>query len=77
MSTTLYTPDREELAALLAGEPRYRLDQVWAGLYTQLAPPADITTMPKALRERIARDLPTSLTQVVRRVSDGLSLIHI
>ena len=71
MSTTLYTPDREELAALLAGEPRYRLDQVWAGLYTQLAPPADITTMPKALRERIARDLPTSLTQVVRRVSDG------
>ena len=71
MSTTLYTPDREELAALLAGEPRYRLDQVWAGLYTQLAPPADITTMPKALRERIARDLPTSLSQVVRRVSDG------
>ena len=71
MSTTLYTPDREELAALLAGEPRYRLDQVWAGLYTQLALPADITTMPKALRERIARDLPTSLTQVVRRVSDG------
>ena len=46
MSTTLYTPDREELAALLAGEPRYRLDQVWAGLYTQLALPADITTMP-------------------------------
>ncbi len=71
MSTTLYTPDREELAALLAGEPRYRLDQVWAGLYTQLALPADITTMPKALRERIARDLPTSLSQVVRRVSDG------
>ncbi|MEQ1701915.1 MAG: 23S rRNA (adenine(2503)-C(2))-methyltransferase RlmN [Ilumatobacteraceae bacterium] len=71
MSTTLYTPNREEFAELLAGEPRYRLDQVWAGLYTQLAAPADITTMPKALRERIARDLPTSLTQVVRRVSDG------
>ena len=71
MSTTLYTPDREEFAELLTGEPRYRLDQVWAGLYTQLAAPADITTMPKALRERIARDLPTSLHQVVRRVSDG------
>jgi 23S rRNA (adenine2503-C2)-methyltransferase len=71
MSTTLYTPNREEFAELLAGEPRYRLDQVWAGLYTQLAAPADITNMPKALRERIARELPTSLTQVVRRVSDG------
>ena len=69
--TTLYTPTRDEFAELLVGEPRYRLDQVWAGLYTQLALPADITTMPKALRERIARDLPTSLSQVVRRVSDG------
>jgi hypothetical protein len=41
-----------------------------AGLYTQLAAPADITTMPKALRERLAAELPTSLTQVVRKVSD-------
>ncbi|MDO8362526.1 MAG: 23S rRNA (adenine(2503)-C(2))-methyltransferase RlmN [Actinomycetota bacterium] len=71
MSTSLYTPDRDELAVLLQGEPRYRLDQVWAGLYTQLAAPHDITNVPKALRERLAVELPTSLTQVVRRVSDG------
>ncbi|MFM2077614.1 MAG: ribosomal large subunit methyltransferase [Actinomycetota bacterium] len=71
MTTTLYTPDRDELAALLEGEPRYRLDQVWTGLYTQLAAPADITNVPKALRERLAAALPTSLTQVVRRVSDN------
>ena len=71
MSTTLYSPDRDEFAMLLAGEPRYRLDQVWEGLYTQLYAPGDITTMPKALRERIAAELPTSLTRVVRRVSDG------
>ena len=71
MTTTLYTPDRDEFAALLQGEPRYRLDQVWAGLYTQLAAPADISNVPKALRERMAADLPTALTQVVRRVSDG------
>ena len=68
---TLYTPTRESLAELLAGEPRYRLDQLWDGLYTQLAAPADITNVPKALRERIARELPTALTQQVRRVSDG------
>jgi len=71
MTSTLYTPDREEFATLLAGEPRYRLDQVWAGLYTQLAAPADISNMPKALRERLAAELPAALTQVVRRVSDG------
>jgi len=69
--TSLYTPDRQELADLLQGEPRYRLDQVWQGLYTQLAEPGDITNVPKALRERLARQLPTALTQVVRRVSDG------
>ncbi|MFZ4719975.1 MAG: 23S rRNA (adenine(2503)-C(2))-methyltransferase RlmN [Ilumatobacteraceae bacterium] len=71
MTTTLYTPDRDELAVLMEGEPRYRLDQVWQGLYTQLAAPADISNVPKALRERLASELPTALTQVVRRVSDG------
>ena len=71
MNTTLYSPDREEFAELLVGEPRYRLDQVWAGLYLQLAATADISNVPKALRERLAHELPLSLTQVVRRVSDG------
>jgi len=71
VNTTLYTPDRDEFATLLAGEPRYRLDQVWDGLYTQLADPTAITNMPKALRERLATELPAALQQVVRKVSDG------
>ncbi|MDO8391750.1 MAG: 23S rRNA (adenine(2503)-C(2))-methyltransferase RlmN [Actinomycetota bacterium] len=69
-ASTLYSPTRDELATLLQGEPRYRLDQVWSGLYTQLAAPAEISNVPKALRERLAAELPTSLTQVVRKVSD-------
>lgn len=69
--TSLYTPDRAELAALLEGEPRYRLDQVWDGLYAQLAPPAEITALPKALREKVEVALPHALTQVVRSVSDS------
>ncbi len=69
--STLYTPTRDSLAELLDGEPRYRLDQLWEGLYTQLAAPADITNVPKSLRERIAVELPTALTQQLRRVSDG------
>lgn len=68
--TTLYTPTRDELATLLEGEPRYRLDQVWQGLYTQLAEPAEISNVPKALRERLHAALPTALTQVIRKVSD-------
>ena len=71
MTTTLYTPDREEFAALLTGEPRYRLDQVWDGLYTQLAAPAEITNVPKALRERLAADLAMALTEVTRQVNDN------
>ncbi len=69
--TSLYTPDRDELAELLRGEPLYRLDQVWEGLYTHLAAPADISNVPKALRQRLQTELSTALTQVVRRVSDG------
>ena len=68
--TTLYTPTRDELATLLEGEPRYRLDQVWQGLYTQLAEPAEISNVSKALRERLGAALPTALTQVIRKVSD-------
>ena len=71
MTTTLYTPDREEFAALLAGEPRYRLDQVWDGLYTQLAAPGEISNVPKALRERLAAHLPTSLSEVTRQINDN------
>ena len=67
---TLYAVSRDELAECMTGEPRYRLDQVWDGLYTQLAAPGDMTNVPKALRERLAAQLPTALTEVTRQVSD-------
>jgi len=59
---TRYGVTRDELATLLKGEPRYRVDQLWEGLYTQLAEPNDISNLPKALRARLADDLPTALT---------------
>ena len=67
---TLYTLDRTELAGALHGEPRYRLDQLWDGLYHQFATVDELTTLPKALRARIAVELPTALTEVTREVSD-------
>lgn len=65
-----YGVTRDELAELLDGEPRYRLDQLWSGLYEQLADPADITNLPKGLRARLDEALPTELTSVTESVSD-------
>jgi 23S rRNA (adenine2503-C2)-methyltransferase len=58
---TRYDLDRDALAELLAGEPRYRVDQVWDGLYRQLAEPAELTSLPKALRARLADAAPPAL----------------
>jgi 23S rRNA (adenine2503-C2)-methyltransferase len=66
-----YDPDREQLAGLLGGEPRYRIDQVWHGLYEELAAPQEMTNLPKALRARLDAELPAALSEVTRRVNDG------
>lgn len=68
--TTLYDLDRDALGRMLDGEPRYRLDQLWSGLYDQLSDPADITNLPKTLRARLSDELPTALTPVTESVSD-------
>ncbi len=68
-----YDLTRPELAALFAGEPRYRVDQVWDGLYRQGAGPAELTTLPRPLRDRLAADarLAPALELAVESVSDG------
>ncbi|MFZ9805792.1 MAG: hypothetical protein ACO3ER_05530, partial [Ilumatobacteraceae bacterium] len=50
---TLYDASRDDLAALLAGEPAYRVEQTWKGLYESFAEPANITTLSAALRTRL------------------------
>jgi len=44
---------------------------VWRGLYEQLAEPADLTTLPKALRADLAERLPTALHPVTESVSNN------
>ena len=63
---TRYDLDRDALADLLDGEPRYRVDQVWDGLHRQLAEPSELTTLPKALRARLDTELPAALTPVAQ-----------
>jgi 23S rRNA (adenine2503-C2)-methyltransferase len=65
-----YGVSRDDLAALLAGQPRYRVDQVWSGLYEQLVAPEEMTTLPRALRARIGELLPPALEPLDESVSD-------
>jgi 23S rRNA (adenine2503-C2)-methyltransferase len=56
-----YEYTKEELAELLNGEPRYRVDQVWQGLWSEALTFEAITTIPKALRTRLAGQFAPSL----------------
>lgn len=69
--STRYDLDREQLAGLLTDQPRYRIDQVWSGLHERLSEPEEWTDLPKALRARLAADLPLALTPVTESVSDA------
>jgi 23S rRNA (adenine2503-C2)-methyltransferase len=67
-----YDLDRAQLTALLDGEPPYRVDQIWHGLYGELAEPAAITTLSKSLRTRLETDpaMRSALDTVVLRTAD-------
>ena len=68
---TRYDVSRDELAVLLDGTPRYRVDQVWSGLYEQFTEPEDWTNLPKSLRADLAEQLPSALKLVTESVSDN------
>lgn len=70
MAFSRYEPNRTGLANLLDGEPRYRVEQVWNGLYAELRAPAEMSNVPKSLRERLDVDLPSALRPLHRSVSD-------
>ncbi|HIG24605.1 MAG TPA: 23S rRNA (adenine(2503)-C(2))-methyltransferase RlmN [Acidimicrobiia bacterium] len=70
LPVTRYDHGRAELAELLGDLPRYRVDQVWQGLYKDLVNPDEISTLPKNLREELRAALPAALRQDVRSVGD-------
>ena len=49
-----YLADRAHITDLLADTPRYRVDQLWQGLYEQSLPLDAITALPRALRDSLA-----------------------
>ncbi len=49
------------------GEPEYRATQIWKGVYTDLrADVGEISTLPAALRARVAVDLPMPRIEPLR-----------
>ena len=65
-----YSITRDELSAVLADQPRFRVDQVWKGLYDELATPSEMTNLPKDLRTKLDVDLPLALTPVTATESE-------
>ena len=61
---------RNQLAAVLAGEPSYRTGQVWRGLHQGLEP-GEMTDLSKALRRRLEGALPPGLSLAATSTSDG------
>ncbi len=69
-----YDLTRDDVARLLdsIGAPRYRTDQVWTGLYDHGLGPSELTTLPSALRDRLAAEpaLAPALVPALESVSD-------
>ncbi len=64
-----YDWTRPQLADLLHGQPGYRVDQVWQGLYDQGTEPEEWTTLPKSLRATVGGLLPPALRLATESVS--------
>lgn len=70
MTVCLYDLDRDALAQLLSDHPRYRVDQVWNGLYRNFQPLDELSTLPKSLRASLASSTNPGLTLVAESISD-------
>jgi 23S rRNA (adenine2503-C2)-methyltransferase len=68
--TSIYEYSKEELASLLAGEPRYRVDQLWRGLWVEGLDIEAITTIPASLRASLRERFPSALDVAIDVASD-------
>ena len=68
---SLYDLDRSAWGELLHQEPKFRVDQIWNGLYHQGKELGELTSLPKALREQLLEQLPMALNAVTQQVSDS------
>ncbi len=72
----IFDLDFDELKSLLTsfGEPAYRAQQIWQGLYQNLwASPEEFSNLPRSLREKLAEELRWTalLPEAVLQSNDG------
>ena len=65
-----YDWTRAEIAELLSGQPRYRVDQVWEGLHQHGTDPGEWSNLPKAARATLTEALVPALSPLAESVSD-------
>ncbi len=70
MVPSLYDLDRAGLAEALAGQPTFRVEQLWRGLWVEGQPVDEVTTLPVALRRRLAEEFPPALSSRADVVTD-------
>lgn len=68
--TALFDLTRDALATALSGEPSYRIEQLWDGLYRKFQKVDDISPLPATLRSRIATEFSSSLCETRRVTTD-------
>lgn len=65
-----WTPSRSEWADLMDGQPGYRIDQLWHGLYQEGLAPHELTTLPKTLRAKLALRVAPALQPAATQAAD-------
>ncbi len=70
MTLTRYGASREDVTQLLDGQPKFRVNQIWHGLYEELRAPEELTALPKDLRATLSDLLPLALTLVAEVESE-------
>lgn len=68
---SLFDLDRAALGELLEDQPKYRVDQVWQGIHERATPVADLSNVPKAVRERLLTEAPEALDPITSSVTDN------
>ena len=65
-----WSPNKEELLELIGDQPRYRVDQIWRGLYEQGRPPGELPNLPKKLKSTLNAKLKPSLAMKAKQEND-------
>src|SRR6266436_4012551 len=69
-----YDVTRPDLARLLDGEPRYRVDQVWHGLHQRGLDPGEMTDLPKPLWSLNGTQTGSRIETVLMRYRDRVTV---